>query len=71
MGIGSLATFPGLGSGATSSPFTFDSKHMGVVQFCFADASVRPLRKNADYNNYIWATGYQDGQVVDFNAISN
>jgi prepilin-type N-terminal cleavage/methylation domain-containing protein len=71
MGIGSLATFPGLGGGASSSPFTFDSKHIGIVQFCFADGSVRSLRKNADFNNYIWTTGYADGQVVDFNLISD
>jgi prepilin-type N-terminal cleavage/methylation domain-containing protein len=70
MGVGSLATFPGLGGGPTSSPFTFASKHINIVQFCFADGSVRPLRKNADYNNFIWATGWADGQAVDFNAIS-
>jgi type II secretory pathway pseudopilin PulG len=70
MGVGSLATFPGLGTGPGSSSFTFASKHNGIVQFCFADGSVRPLRKGADYNNYIWATGWADGQVVDFNAIS-
>ena len=71
MGVGALATFPGLGGGAASNPFTFSSRHDGVVQFCFGDGSVRPLRKGADYNNFIWVTGWQDGQVVDFSAISN
>ena len=70
MGTGALATAWGLGTGANSSPFTFSSKHSGIVQFCFGDGSVRGLRKGADYNNYIWATGWRDGQVVDFNAIS-
>jgi prepilin-type N-terminal cleavage/methylation domain-containing protein len=70
MGVGSLATFPGLPGGANSSPFTFASKHTNIVQFCFADGSVRPLKKDADYNNFIWATGYIDGEVVNFNAIS-
>jgi prepilin-type N-terminal cleavage/methylation domain-containing protein len=68
MGVGALPTFAGLPS--PSTPFTFGSRHTGIVQFCFADGSVRPLRKSADYNNYIWASGYIDGQVVDFNAIS-
>jgi prepilin-type N-terminal cleavage/methylation domain-containing protein len=71
MGLGSLATFPGLGAGSASNSFTFASKHSGIVQFCFADGSVRGLRKNADYNNFIWATGWHDGQVVDFPLISN
>ena len=71
MGVGALATFPGLGGGPASNPFTFSSRHDGVVQFCFGDGSVRPLRKGADYNNFIWVTGWQDGQVVDFSAISN
>jgi prepilin-type processing-associated H-X9-DG protein len=48
---------------------------MGIVQFCFADGSVRSLRKGivsgADYNNYIYASGWMDGQVVDFSSISN
>jgi prepilin-type N-terminal cleavage/methylation domain-containing protein len=68
MGVGSLSTAWGLP--ATPTPFTFGSKHNGIVQFCFADGSVRPLRKGADYNNYIWATGWQDGQIVDFSLIS-
>ena len=71
MGVGALATFPGLGGGAASSSFTFASHHDGVVQFCFGDGSVRSLRKGADYNNFIGVTGWQDGQVVNFDAISN
>jgi prepilin-type N-terminal cleavage/methylation domain-containing protein len=70
MGVGSLATFSGLGTGPASSPFTFSSHHTGIVQFCFADGSVRPLRKNADYNTFIAVTGWSDGQVVDFAMIS-
>jgi prepilin-type processing-associated H-X9-DG protein len=70
MGVGALGTFAGLGTGAASGPFTFASKHGGVVQFGFADGSVRGLRKNADYSNYVWATGWHDGQEVNFDAIS-
>ncbi len=68
MGVGSLVTAWGLPT--PSSPFTFGSKHPGIVQFCFGDGSVRPLLKNADYNNYLWATGYQDGQTVNWSLIS-
>jgi hypothetical protein len=70
MGVGSLVTFSGLGGGPASSPFTFASKHAGIVQFCFGDGSVRPLRQGADYNNFLAVTGWQDGQVVDWAAIS-
>jgi prepilin-type N-terminal cleavage/methylation domain-containing protein len=67
MGCGAWVTAFGLNP---SSPFTFSSKHDGIVQFSFTDGSVRPVLKNADYNNYIWATGWHDGQVVDFELIS-
>ena len=70
MGIGGFPTLYGLPAEGGSSPFTFSSKHNNVVQFCFGDGSVRPLLKGADYNNYIWATGWHDGQVVDFTLIS-
>jgi prepilin-type N-terminal cleavage/methylation domain-containing protein len=68
MGVGGFPTLYGL---ASSSSFTFASKHTGIVQFCFADGSVRSIRKDADYNNYIWATGWHDGQVIDFTALGN
>jgi hypothetical protein len=68
MGVGALPTWPGLP--ATSSPFTFGSMHDEVVQFCFCDGSVRALLKGADYANYINATGWQDGQTVDWKAIA-
>jgi prepilin-type N-terminal cleavage/methylation domain-containing protein len=69
MGMGSLPTAWGLP--ATPAFYTFGSKHAGVVQFCFGDGSVRGLRKNADYSNYVWATGYRDGQTVNFSLISD
>jgi prepilin-type processing-associated H-X9-DG protein len=68
MGIGGFPTLFGL---ANASAFTFASKHNGVVQFCFADGSVHAIRKSADYNNYIWVSGWHDGQVVDFTQLGN
>jgi len=69
MGVGALPTWPGLPT--TPSTFTFGSMHPGIVQFCFCDGSVRSLRTGADYNNYLYATGWMDGQIVDWSAIEN
>jgi hypothetical protein len=52
----------------------FGGKHSNVVLFCFGDGSVRGLRKGftagAGYAAYLYASGWQDGQVVDFSTIS-
>jgi prepilin-type N-terminal cleavage/methylation domain-containing protein len=69
IGVGALATAYGLPP--TSDPFTFGSKHQGIVQFCFADGSVHGIRKGCDYNTFIAATGWHDGQVVNFDLISD
>jgi prepilin-type N-terminal cleavage/methylation domain-containing protein len=77
IGVGAVPTAWGLGTGASpnSSPFMFTSKHTNIVQFCFGDGSVRGLRKGltqgSAYANYVYASGWQDGQVVDFSQISN
>jgi prepilin-type N-terminal cleavage/methylation domain-containing protein len=52
----------------------FGSKHTGIVQFCYADGSVHALLKgpvpySTPYNNYVWASGFQDGREVDFSQI--
>jgi prepilin-type N-terminal cleavage/methylation domain-containing protein len=80
MGIGAMPSLAGLGT--PPSPITgtlmFNSKHPGVVQFCFGDGSVRALRKFPgfldDQNavlNFIYATGWQDGQPVNFSQLEN
>ena len=54
--------------------YTFGSKHSGIVQFCYGDGSVHGLRKGSDsgaaYNNYIFASGWMDGRVVDESTIN-
>jgi prepilin-type processing-associated H-X9-DG protein len=45
------------------------SKHTGVINFAFADGSVRTISKYGDYNTWIYATGMADGQVIDFNNL--
>jgi prepilin-type N-terminal cleavage/methylation domain-containing protein len=57
--------------------YTFGSQHTaGIVQFAFADGSVRPVTRVGPYNwassayaNYIFASGGQDGVPVDFSQL--
>ena len=44
----------------------FQSKHSGnVVNFAFADGSVRGINPNVDFTVYIYASGMQDGMVYN------
>jgi prepilin-type N-terminal cleavage/methylation domain-containing protein/prepilin-type processing-associated H-X9-DG protein len=74
MGCGALPTAWGLPTGASSGWFAFGSKHSGVVQFCYADGSVRPAQKGTvnspGYDNFVFAGGWRDGMVVDFSTFS-
>jgi hypothetical protein len=49
--------------------YKFGSMHTGVIQFAFADGSVRPITKGADFNTYIYATGMADGKVINFGSL--
>jgi prepilin-type N-terminal cleavage/methylation domain-containing protein len=76
MGVGALPAAHGIDTGANANCAMFNSKHTGVVQFCFGDGSVRSLRKGlipltSAWRNYIFASGWQDGQTVDFSQISD
>jgi prepilin-type N-terminal cleavage/methylation domain-containing protein/prepilin-type processing-associated H-X9-DG protein len=66
-GAGSMPTAWGL----TNSPdwFNFSSRHINMVQFAFADGSVRPITLASSYAMYIYASGMQDGTVVDFTQL--
>jgi hypothetical protein len=59
--------------GLTDPPcwYTFSSKHTGVVQFCYGDGSVRPVRKGVDNTNFRAAAGWHDGIVYDPGALGN
>jgi prepilin-type processing-associated H-X9-DG protein len=52
----------------------FSSFHTGVVNFCFADGSVRALRAGLlggnDFAIYVYISGYNDGQATDYSGIS-
>jgi prepilin-type N-terminal cleavage/methylation domain-containing protein/prepilin-type processing-associated H-X9-DG protein len=47
----------------------FSSKHTAVVNFAFADGSVRGIARSADFNAWIYATGATDGKVYDPSAL--
>jgi prepilin-type N-terminal cleavage/methylation domain-containing protein len=53
MGMGAQPAWSGLPQGLEDvSPPMFESKHPGIVQFCFADGSVRPLRRGISFINW-------------------
>jgi len=61
MGVGCMPTHFGLAP-ASEGWQQFNSNHKGIVQFCLADGAVRAISTNADYNSFLYASGYQDGQ---------
>ncbi len=74
MGCGSLPTAWGLDQNA--GWYRFGSKHTAVVQFVYADGSVRGAYKaqagsGAGYNNFVYASGWQDGQPILWDSFSN
>ena len=76
IGTGSLPTAYGTASAANTGVFEFNGKHTGMIQFVMGDGTVRGIRKGIKpgttaYNNYIAASGWHDGAVVDDGQISN
>jgi prepilin-type N-terminal cleavage/methylation domain-containing protein/prepilin-type processing-associated H-X9-DG protein len=75
MGGGWMATKWGLQPiyGAKNNDYIvsqFQSKHPGnVVNFAFADGSVRGINPNISFTVYIYASGMTDGQVIDASAL--
>src|SRR5262249_28613464 len=73
MGAGSLPTAWGLPNDTDAGFYTFSSRHPGVVLFAFCDGSVRPIAKGqtsgAGYSNFVYASGANDGRVIDFSIL--
>jgi prepilin-type N-terminal cleavage/methylation domain-containing protein len=69
MGSGALPTAWGTVDVQGGSWYAFSSHHTNVVQFCYGDGSVRGVRKSVTSGNawlyFIFASGWQDGQVID------
>jgi prepilin-type processing-associated H-X9-DG protein len=74
MGAGSLPTAWGLQPvyGDNSNDvdwFMFSSRHTGIVNFAFADGSVRPISTACDFNTLIYASGMKDGRVFQADGL--
>jgi len=79
MGAGALLTGYGLPenevvqSDGTIAPgsdwYNFASRHLAIVNFCFADGSVRPIRRTGDFSTYIYLSGWNDGRTPDFSLV--
>jgi prepilin-type processing-associated H-X9-DG protein len=72
-GTTGLFTAFGVSTGITDSfgGAKFGSMHTNLINFCYADGSVRPLKNPAQYNSTAFAVlaaiaGKADGQVVAF-----
>ena len=73
-GAGGMPTAWGLGknygpNGNDNEWYQFSSKHTGVVNFAFADGSVRSVTRSANFSNYVYASGMADGLVVNWSLL--
>ncbi len=76
IGTGSLPTAYGTAGTGDTAVAEFNSKHSGIIQFSMGDGAVRSIRKGIApgtpaYTNYIAASGWSDGAVVNFDQIGN
>jgi prepilin-type N-terminal cleavage/methylation domain-containing protein len=76
MGAGALPSAWGTVDQKGNAWYAFTSMHPAVVQFCMGDGSVRGIPKGltgsgAGYNNFIYASGWSDGRVVDITQLGN
>jgi prepilin-type N-terminal cleavage/methylation domain-containing protein/prepilin-type processing-associated H-X9-DG protein len=74
LGAGANPTYFGLAPiyGPNKNDYSrrqFASQHAGLVNFAFADGSVRPIFKTADFNTYIYISGMKDGAIADPNNL--
>jgi prepilin-type N-terminal cleavage/methylation domain-containing protein/prepilin-type processing-associated H-X9-DG protein len=84
-GGSALPTYWGLVNGINANFYQFSSAHTGVVQFAFADGSVRPLKvgsttttpgvgaggvPSSDWIVLQQLAGYHDGSVIPSNSLS-
>jgi prepilin-type N-terminal cleavage/methylation domain-containing protein/prepilin-type processing-associated H-X9-DG protein len=58
-----------LGTGSDFSWRQISSNHTGIINFAFADGSVRPISRTADYNMFIYVCGMADGRVLNSSSL--
>jgi prepilin-type N-terminal cleavage/methylation domain-containing protein/prepilin-type processing-associated H-X9-DG protein len=66
-GSGAMPTAWGLS--ATPDFYQFSSKHPGIVNFGFADGSVRQISVTANYAMFITVSGMGDGGIIDWSQL--
>jgi prepilin-type N-terminal cleavage/methylation domain-containing protein len=66
-GNGGMATAWGLTPPAQW--YSFGGRHINAVMFAFTDGSVRPIKKGANSQQFIYASAYQDGQVINWSSL--
>jgi prepilin-type N-terminal cleavage/methylation domain-containing protein len=75
MGSGSLPTAWGTPDVKGGLWYAFSSAHPASIQFCYGDGSVRGVRRGVtggnEYVQYIFASGWNDGQSGDPTAYGN
>jgi len=71
MGAGFLPTFTGLTEtdGSLRRKWSnFSSEHPGIVNFAFADGSIRRINTNVDFGAYVILSGMHDGMMQKSDA---
>jgi prepilin-type N-terminal cleavage/methylation domain-containing protein len=69
IGVGSMPTAWKLPDNSAVDWYQFSSLHLDIVNFCFGDGSVRPLRCNCDYYTFIYLSGWNDGKAADISLV--
>jgi prepilin-type processing-associated H-X9-DG protein len=74
MGAGGLPTAWGLQhkygpTGRDVDWFQFSSQHPGIVNFSFADGSVRSIAITVDQTTFVYASGMKDARIYDPNNL--
>jgi prepilin-type N-terminal cleavage/methylation domain-containing protein/prepilin-type processing-associated H-X9-DG protein len=57
--------------GLSNSPdwYQFSSRHTAIVNFAWADGSVRPITTSCNTNTFFYATAMQEGQIINFSLL--
>jgi hypothetical protein len=83
MGVGAMPTIGGM-KAVNPTWFQYSSNHTGIVQFCFADSSVRGLKRgttaatgllfqgpySADWYVLQQLSGFRDGEIRDTSSLT-